>query len=450
MKNALPRFFALILPLFFLLLTACSALPTQERVVTVRETVVVTRIVEQIVERVVTVQVPVNGAGEPVTAMGTPTPASTLPPLPTAVPTPRATGQRGDFTASDLDKLWEIWRLVERDYYGDLPTDTALTDAIIRAVVAELGDDFTNYFPPDVAKRISDGFRGDFEGIGAFVNTNAEGYFFIVRPIPNTPAERAGMRPNDIIIAVNAESIVGWSTDEVVAVVRGPRGEPVTLTVVREGQPAPFDVTIVRDRIQVPVVETQLLADGRIGYVQLLSFNQLATDQLTEAVRGFVDAGMEGMILDLRDNGGGLLTQAVSVGDLFLDQGLFLIVRDSDGSEQRYDTRSGQPGETIPLVVLVNDNSASASEIVAAALRERERATLIGTQTFGKGSVQTPYTLRDGSEFRVTTANFYSPNGTTINKVGVTPHILLDYTPETLGDAGDLTLQRAVEYFLNR
>lgn len=433
--------------LLLIILAGCSTGETQ----IVKETVVVEVPVEvtKIVERVVEVEVPVDENGDRVQAeLPTPEPAATLPPVPTAQPTPMEVGERGEFTEEDLEKLWDIWQLIEQEYFGDLPTDDNLTDAIILAMIEQLGDDFTNYYPPAVAQRINDGFRGDFEGIGAYVNTNDEGYFYIVRPIPDTPASRAGLKPNDLIIAVDGTSIVGWTTDEVVAIVRGPRGEAVTLTVIREGEPAPFDVSIVRDRIQVPVVESQTLGDGKIGYVQLISFNQLATEQLTIAVQQHIDNGAEALIFDLRDNGGGLLTQAISVGDLFLDDGRFLIVRDSGGREDVYETDNGEIGEQIPMVLLINSNSASASEIVAAALKEQGRATLIGTQTFGKGSVQTPYNLDDGSEFRVTTANFFSPDDNIINRVGVSPDIVFEHTPELLGGEDDLTLQRAVEFIL--
>ena len=432
------RRFLLLFSLFVTLWTAAcrSGRPT---IVPLKETVEVEKIVTVVVNAEGTIISPVEE---------TPVPTLALPTAPPSRPTPAEIGNKGEFTPEDLDKLFEVWSMVERDFYGNLPTDENLVDAMIGAMVEQLGDDFTNYYPAEVAKRINDGFRGDFEGIGAYVNTNEEGYFYIVRPIPNTPADRAGIKPGDIVIAVDGENMVGKVTDEVIAVVRGPKGEPVVLTIVRAGEPAPFDITIVRDQIIVPVVEAQKLDDGKIGYVQLVSFNQEATAQLKLAVETLIDDGITSLIFDLRDNGGGYLTEAVSVGDFFLPKGEFLIVRDSGGSEERYTTNSGdgKSAETIPLVVLINENSASASEIVSAALKERERAVLIGTNTFGKGSVQTPYTLDDGSEFRVTTARFYSPLDHVIHGVGVSPNIEFDFTPEFLGDAGDETVQRAVEY----
>ncbi len=401
-------------------------------------TVEVTREVEIIVTVEVTRLVTVDGEVVP-----TATPAP--PPTPTPRPTPAEVGQPGDFTPEDLDMLFEIWELIEDNYDGNLPTDEFLRDTIIAAAVETLGDRFTIYYPAEAAERIRDGFRGDFEGIGAFVGTNDNGEFYIARPIPNTPAAAAGLLPQDIVLAVDGVSIAGWTTDEVVAVVRGPAGQPVTLTIRREGTPEPFDVTIVRARILVPVVESNLY-EGNVGYVQLLSFNQLATEQLEQSIEQLLADGATSLIFDLRYNGGGLLTQAVAVGDLFLPEGVVVVERDRNGNEEIFETGNGDLAEEIPLVVLVNEDSASASELVAAAIQERERGTIVGTNTFGKGSVQTPITLEDGSEIRITIARFYSPGNQVIDGVGVTPDIYVEGAPLELGGEDDVQLQRAIEF----
>ena len=424
---------------------ACGSDDSGPQIVRIVETVEVP--VTVVVERVVeggdadASQAAVVGQAED-SAEIAPTPT----PFPTVVPTPVPTGQPGDFTSEDLDQLYEVWDVIEENFYGDLPSDRVLKEAVIRAVVEQLGDQYTTYFPPDVAERIQDGFRGDFTGIGAYVNTNDQGQFYIVRPIPNTPASEAGLQPDDVVLEVDGESIAGKVTDEVVAIVRGPEGEDVVLTILREGEPEPFDVTITRARIIVPQVEAKVLGDTNIGYVSLNSFNQVATDQLTQSIDGLLKAGIEGLIFDLRFNGGGLLTQAVSVGDLFLKEGTFLIVRDSAGNEETFSTGNGQLAEEIPLVLLINDSSASASEIVAGAFRDYDRATLIGVNTFGKGSVQSVVGLDDGGELRVTTSRFFSPADLEINNVGVAPDIEFDFTPDILGDENDETVQRAIEF----
>lgn len=413
--------------------------------------VVVTKLVEVVVTREVIVEVAtrevlIDSEGEAVATV-----VVTATPIPTLTPTPRSPediGEPGEFTPGDLDKLFEIWDDVEEDFYGELPSDDILTDAIIEAALEQLGDRYTTYFPPALAQQIQDGFRGDFEGIGAYVDTNEEGVFFIVRPIPNTPAFRAGLKPRDLVLAVDGQSVVGWETDAVVAIVRGPKGEPVTLTIQREGEPDPFDIAIIRDQIIVPVVETQLLADDKIGYVRLISFNQVATQQLEPAVQAHLDAGAEAIIFDVRDNGGGLLTEAITVGDLFLDDGKFVIIREGENEMRDYETDSGDIGEEVQLVVLINEFSASASELVSGALKDRGRATLIGTNTFGKGSVQSVFYTDDGSEYRITSANFYSPNDNIINGIGIAPDIISDFRPEILGDENDETLQRAIDFIL--
>ncbi len=445
--------FVLFTALLILVVACASDNSGNGDVVRVVETVIVTSPVEVEVTRLVEVPseeiievtkiVEVSADGQPISALPTSTP------LPTLTPTPFPTGQPGEFDQEDLDKLFDVWQLIEENYYGELPADEVITEALVAAMVEQLGDQFTNYFPPEVAQRINDGFRGDFTGIGAYVDTNEDGFFYIVRPIADTPAFRAGLEPDDIVTKVDGESIQGLVTDEVVAIVRGPVGEPVVLTIVREGAAEPFDVTIVRDRIIVPQVEYKTVADGQVGYIRLESFNQVATEQLTEGMQSLLDSGVQSVIFDLRYNGGGLLTQAISVGDLFLPEGDFLIIRDSDGNVESFGTNDGQIGEQIPLVLLINENSASASEIIAGAFRDRDRATIIGTNSFGKGSVQTPYALDDNSEFRVTTANFYSPADLAINKVGVAPDIFIDFTPDIIGDDNDETVQRAIDFLLN-
>ncbi len=430
-----------------LLIVGCASNNDEgsDEVVRVVETVIVTRLVEVASEQMVEVTkiVEVSADGQPIAALPTTTP------LPTLTPTPFPTGQPGEFDQEDLNKLFDVWQLIEQNYYGELPADEVITEALVAAMVEQLGDQFTNYFPPEVAQRINDGFRGDFTGIGAYVDTNDDGFFYIVRPIVDTPAFRAGLEPDDIVTRVDGESIQGLVTDEVVAIVRGPIGEPVVLTIVRDGVAEPFDVTIVRDRIIVPQVELKTLADGQIGYIRLESFNQVATQQLTEGMQSLIDSGVQSVIFDLRYNGGGLLTQAISVGDLFLPEGDFLIIRDSDGNTESFSTNDGQIAEEIPMVLLINENSASASEIIAGAFRDYDRATIIGTNSFGKGSVQTPFALDDSSEFRVTTANFFSPADIAINGVGVAPDIFIDFTPEIIGDENDETVQRAVDFLLN-
>jgi carboxyl-terminal processing protease len=237
------------------------------------------------------------------------------------------------------------------------------------------------------------------------------------------------------------------SLDEIIALVKGPEGTEVTLTIVREEVEEPFDLTVVRALIETPVVESEMLEDG-VAYVRLSSFTSDAIEQLSEHVDTLLAEDPVGMILDLRDNRGGFLNQAVAVSDLFLPKGVVVIQRDSSGVEEVFESDDGDIAEAIPLVVLVNAASASASEIVAGAIQDLDRGILIGELTFGKGSVQLSRTLSDGSELRVTIARWYTPDNSSIEHEGVLPDIELE-PPEEYGTENDTQLQRAIQYLLD-
>ncbi|MEW5987124.1 MAG: S41 family peptidase [Chloroflexota bacterium] len=378
-------------------------------------------------------------------AESTPSP---LPPTPspTEPPTRPAAGGPGDFEQSDLDILWEVWNLIEDEYDGELPTDEDVTYSVVNGAIETLNDPFTAFLPPEVANRVREQLQGSFEGIGAFVDLNEEGFLVIVRPIDGQPADLAGVRAGDVVTAVDGESIAGQTLDEMISRVRGPRGTEVTLTIVREGVEQPFDVTIVRARIEIPIVESEMLPDN-VAYIHLTSFSSNAEEQVLLALDDLLPQNPRGIIFDLRDNGGGFLDQSVAVADIFLPEGVVLFERNNRGLEQVYRSDDGDVGETLPLVVLVNAGSASASEIVAGAIQDHSRGVLIGEITFGKGSVQQPHNLSDGSELRVTIARWYTPNNQSISGQGITPDIEVP-TPEDLGGPEDTQIQRAVEYIL--
>lgn len=399
------------------------------------------------VTRVVTV-VAAPQDDQSATAESTPSPLAPTP-VPTEPPTrpAEAAGAPGDFEQSDLDILWEVWNLVEDEYDGELPTDENVTYSVVNGAIKTLGDPFTAFLPPEVANRVREQLQGSFEGIGAFVDLNEEGFLVIVRPIDGQPADLAGVRAGDVVTAVDGESIAGQNLDEMITRVRGPRGTEVTLTIVREGVEEPFDVTIVRARIEIPIVESEMLPEN-IAYIHLTSFSSNAEEQVLLALDELLAQNPVGIIFDLRDNGGGFLDQSVSVADIFLPEGVVLYERNNRGLEQVYSADDGDVGETLPLVVLVNAGSASASEIVAGAIQDHGRGVLIGEMTFGKGSVQQPHVLSDGSELRVTIARWYTPNNQSISGQGITPDIEVP-TPEDLGGPEDTQIQRAVEYILN-
>jgi len=344
-----------------------------------------------------------------------------------------------------LQVLSEVWDLVESEFYGELPPPEERVYGAIRGMLGTLDDDYTSFIEPSIAEINRTDASGSFEGIGALVSMNEDDILEIVRPFEDQPADEAGLLSGDMVLAVDGESIVGYGIYEAITLIRGPEGTPVVLTIQRGAGTEPFDVSIVRARIDIPIVESQMLEET-IGYVSLFDFSAQATSQLEIAIQELQDQGATGLILDLRGNPGGFLDQAVRVSDIFVDEGLILIERSSDGRVREFTSTDDGVAQDIPLVVLVNGGSASASEIVAGAIQDRGRGVLIGETTFGKGSVQLPHTLSDGSELRVTIARWFTPNDRAIHGEGLAPDIEVPLTPEDLEADRDPQLERAIEY----
>jgi len=375
--------------------------------------------------------------------------AGEAPPTPTLVPIP--TPARGDEDQEAFQLFWEVWDLVQRNFYGDLPGMQDVTYAAIEGMLETLGDDYTAFLEPTAAAIASEDATGEFEGIGAFVGIDEEGYLEIVQPFEDGPAEQAGLQAHDRVLAVDGVSIVDYSLYEAIGLIRGPAGSDVTLLIQREGEPEPFEVTVTRARLEINIVEVEMRDDG-IGYIRLREFSAKASERVAEGLEELLAQGAEGVIFDLRQDPGGWLDQAVEVSDLFLDDGVIVSERWSDGREYEFEARPGDVGEDVPLVVLVDRGSASASEIVAGALQDRERATLIGEVTFGKGSVQQVFSLSDGSELRVTAALWFTPDNQAIHGRGVTPDIEVPWPEDGSEDDVELEtdpqLERAVEFLL--
>lgn len=388
------------------------------------------------------------------TATPPPTPEIALTIAPTAEPTAPATTEPGTspIDDADLSTLYEAWQLIAEQYDGSLPVSSEVVESIIAGSLDTLDDEYTRYAPPDIARRMREDMEGSVEGIGAFVRENEDGMFEIVRPIDGQPADLAGLKPGDVLLAVDGESVTKLSFDEVILLVRGPQGTSVTLTIQREGEPEPLEFTIVRTRFEVPVVESEMLplemTNGTpIAYIRLTEFNRAAEEKLLESLQTLLAEQPAALVFDLRDNPGGFLDQSVAVADAFLGEGVVLFERNIRGLDETFRSDDGDLAETIPMVVLVNAGSASASEIVAGAIQDRGRALLVGETTFGKGSVQQINTLSDGSELRITAARWYTPNNHTIDGAGITPDIEVE-TPEDLGGPDDAQLMRAIELLL--
>jgi carboxyl-terminal processing protease len=379
-------------------------------------------------------------SGEAVAAPNTPAPVATDPAA------AQSQEPRTDVSEIDLAVFYEAWDFIEEVYDGEIPENEEILQALIGGSVEALDDEFTRYIEPDIAARLREDMSGSVSGIGAFVRENEDGLFEIVSPIEGQPADLAGLLPGDVIIEVDGESVIDLSFDEVILLVRGPEGTTVTLTVSRPEVQETLTFTIVRTLFEVPVVNYEMLEDG-IAYVQLVEFSRDASNRLQEALNELLAQNPRGLILDLRNNPGGFLDEAVAVSDIFLRDGVVLFERNVSGLDRTFRSDNGDLAEEIPLVTLVNPGSASASEIVAGAIQDTGRGILIGETTFGKGSVQTVHELSDGSELRVTIARWYTPNDNSIDDEGVAPDIEVEFPADTPEDE-DPQLDRAVEYLL--
>ncbi|MFC1996613.1 S41 family peptidase [Chloroflexota bacterium] len=321
-----------------------------------------------------------------------------------------------------LVPLWEAWDIAN-EYYVDQPVDQELLmRGAIQGMLDAIGDPYTNYMDPESVEMFSVRYDGDeeYEGIGAWVDISKD-YLTIISPFPESPADKAGLRPGDQIIAIDGEDMSGVDGELVRQQVLGPAGTTITVTILRPGF-EPFDVDITRDSVVVPSTENYMMEDD-IAYVRLILFGDTTSDELKEALKNLLAENPKGLILDLRYNGGGYLHSAVEVTSEFIEEGEVVVYEEySDGSRETNKTLKGGLALEIPMVVLVNEGSASASEIVAGALQDYDRAPLVGSTTFGKGLVQTMIPLsNDQGQVRVTIARWLTPLERQIHEIGLEP-----------------------------
>jgi carboxyl-terminal processing protease len=329
-----------------------------------------------------------------------------------------------------LDLFGDIFERIRSSYVEPVDEKDLIASAI-NGMLSHL-DPHSSYLPPEDFDDMQVQTKGEFGGLGIEV-TQENGVVKVVAPIEGTPADRAGVQPGDLITQVNGESVMGLTLNEAVDMMRGPVGSDITITLQREGQEEPFDVKITRETITVSPVDARL-EDG-IVVLRLKTFNEQTYPELEESLKKQVEAAggmdkIEGFVLDLRNNPGGLLNQAISVVDAFLESGEIVSTRGRDPRDsERYNATPGDLTDGKPLAVVVNGGSASASEIVAGALKDHHRAVIIGTQTFGKGSVQTIMPVQGEGAIRLTTARYYTPSGRSIQALGVAPDIIVEQRP---------------------
>ena len=321
-----------------------------------------------------------------------------------------------------LELFGDVVQAVEENYVSEVDPKK-LIEAALDGMLTSL-DPHSNYLTPEALNDMRDQTRGEYGGLGLEISSE-EGVVKVISPMDGTPAAKAGIKPGDYITAVNSQSVIGMSVSDAVKLMRGPPGEPVTLSIARE-KTDPFDVRLVREVIKTRSVASRM--EGDYGYLRVSAFNEKTTEEATAALQGLkaTNPAMKGLILDLRNNPGGLLDQAVGISDLFLESGEIVSQRGRNPRDiERYNARSGDLTGGLPMVVLINSGSASAAEIVAGALQDRKRAELVGLTSFGKGSVQTLIPLRGGADgaIKLTTARYYTPSGRSIQKTGIAPDL---------------------------
>jgi carboxyl-terminal processing protease len=348
----------------------------------------------------------------------------------------------------DFNLFWETWNTLKEQYVDKEETsDKVMFYGALKGMVASLGDPYTVFIDPKIAKEFSDDLAGTFEGIGAEIGMKND-TLTIIAPLPDMPAEKAGLKAGDLILSINAESTQGMSVDEAVSKIRGPGKTEVTLSISRHDLEGVKEITIVRDKILVSSVRTEMRED-KIFVIKIANFNDDTELAFNTAVRKVLDSSPKGIILDLRNNPGGYLDTAIEVGSEWIDTGLIVTEKYSEEKKIEHLARGRARLQGIPTVVLVNEGSASASEIVAGALQDDKKALLVGKKTFGKGSVQTLTYLGDGSSVKITVAKWLTPSGRSINDEGVEVDFPVEYTLKDFNANKDPQMDKAVEIILN-
>jgi carboxyl-terminal processing protease len=339
---------------------------------------------------------------------------------------------------ADVERVYDELR---SNYDGDLDVNK-LMDGLKEGLVAASGDPYTEYMSPDKAKDFSGQLNGTFEGIGAYLGKNDQGNVIVISPVDGFPAEKAGLQPRDVIVAIDGKDSTAYSVDQAVEKIRGPKGTNVKLRVIRNSkEDLSFDIK--REQINIPSVESKVI-NNNIGYIKISRFGDDTSALARKAAEKFKADGVQKVILDLRGNPGGYLDSAVDVSSLWLKDKTVLTERRDGVTIKTYKTRGSAPLLGIPTIVLIDEGSASASEITAGALRDNNAATLIGVKSFGKGSVQQPQNLDNGGILKVTVARWYTPGGKNIDKQGIQPDKKVEISVDDIKAGRDPQLDAAV------
>lgn len=349
----------------------------------------------------------------------------------------------------DLDLFWTVWGEIEKKYVDEtVIKDDSMIYGAIKGLAESLNDPYTVFMDPKDSKEFNESLEGTLEGIGAELTVENK-KLIVVSPLKDSPAKKAGLLPGDTVLKINDKFASDMSLFDAIMSIRGKKGTSVTLTIIRKGVDDPFEVSIVRDSINIDSVTLEELKN-KIFYISVNQFNDKTLTQFDKAVSDIVLKEPKGIIIDLRYNGGGYLDIAVDLLSYLLpDKTKVLEVHQRNGNNENMDTKGAPKLPKVPLVVLVNEGSASASEIVAGAIQDLKRGIIMGTKTFGKGSVQEVETFKDGSSIRMTVAKWFTPTGRTIDKVGLNPDVNVDQNEKDAEKKIDTQKEAAVKYLEN-
>lgn len=358
--------------------------------------------------------------------------------------------QNSEADVVSFEPFWKAWNLLNEKYVDPdgISAEERLWGAIA-GLTASFEDPYTVFLPPEEKAMFDEDISGNFEGVGMEIGIRDE-VLTVIAPLKSTPAEIAGILPGDKIIEIDGETTLNMTIDQAVKIIRGERGTEVVLTVARDGREEPLEISITRDVINVPTVNTTLRDDG-VFVLELYNFNSPSTDLFRGALQEFIDSGSDKLILDLRNNPGGYLNAAIDVSSWFLPAGKVVVMEDfgrNEGNKQHRSKGYDVFNENLEMVILVNEGTASASEIVAGALSEHGIATLVGTTTFGKGSVQELIPVTKDTSIKITVARWLTPEGNQISEGGLAPDVEVPMTLEDLEARSDPQLDRAVEILL--
>jgi len=346
----------------------------------------------------------------------------------------------------DFSLFWESYHALQEKFVDKSKLDyQRIIDGAISGMVKSLGDPYTVFFTPEESKRFQEDVSGVFEGVGMEIGQR-KGRLTIIAPLEGTPAQKAGFRSGDVILKIGDKPTDDLTVDEAVSLIRGPKGTEVVLTVLRDEWETPKEIKVTRDVITVPTLKVEIKEDD-IAYVKLYHFDAIAANEFERAMREILNGSTKKIILDLRDNPGGYLDVAQDIASWFLERGQIITIEDFGGAKENEEYKSNMNGpfRNYPIVILINQGSASASEILAGALRDNRGVKLIGEKSFGKGSVQELNDLTGGSSLKITIANWLTPKGNLISDVGLEPDIKVEMTEKDYEEGRDPQLDKAIE-----